>query len=246
MLSLKKTLHIHFDTIESTQTWAKKHAPTLDPEYITCITASCQTKGRGRHAKKWFSPNGCNLYASLYFTLPQTCPYISHLGQILSLSCITMLEKKGFTLEIKWPNDILISGKKIGGILVETLPLNSSLGVILGIGLNINMPSHLLEKIDQPATSLSQLSSHAWEIEAIFNLLLEQFIKDLNALLKHGFNRFLPKYESLLKYKGEIIQVRNAKELVEGIFHSITPDGRLNLQLPCGKILCISSGELLP
>src|SRR5580700_2479453 len=180
MPRLKSINYIHFDTIDSTNTWTKKNAATLDSNQLTCVTALEQTAGRGRFSRKWLSPKGQNIYATLYFCLPKECSYLINLGQILSLSSISVLQKKGFSPQIKWPNDILLEGKKVAGILCETIVLEDKLGAILGIGMNVNMSQELLDTIDQPATSLAQLSGQTWSLEQILEPILKQFLKDLD------------------------------------------------------------------
>lgn len=244
MVSIKSIHFIHFDTIDSTNTWTKKNASTLDPNELTCITAQEQTSGRGRFDRKWISPKGENIYATLYFCLPLNCSYICNLGQILSLSCITILKKNGFTPQIKWPNDILLSGKKVAGILCETICFEDRMGIALGIGINVNMKQDLLDTIDQPATSLSQLSGQTWTLEQIMEPILSQFIEDLNALESHGFEHFRHMYEDLLAFKGKTITCNDGQKTIKGICHSVNSTGRLNLLLPDGTMQLISAGEI--
>jgi BirA family transcriptional regulator, biotin operon repressor / biotin---[acetyl-CoA-carboxylase] ligase len=244
MPRLKNIYYIHFDTIDSTNTWTKKNAATLDPSQLTCVTAQEQTAGRGRFYRKWISPKGQNIYATLYFCLPRTCPHIINLGQILSLSCIAVLKKKGFQPKVKWPNDILLDGKKVAGILCETVSFEDRIGIVLGIGINVNMSQELLETIDQPATSLAQLSGQTWTLEQIIEPVLKQFMKDLDILLTQGFEPFRSNYEELLAFKGESIACHDGLKTVKGICHSINSDGRLNLLLPDGHITTLSAGEL--
>lgn len=244
MGNLKNICYIHFDTIDSTNNWAKGNAHTLDPNQYTCITALEQTAGRGRWFRKWVSPRGENIYASIFFCLPRNCPYLSNLGQVLSLSCATMLKKKGFAPQIKWPNDILLSGKKVAGILTEAVTFEDRIGIVLGIGLNVNMSKELLDSIDQPATSLAQLSGQTWAVEQILESLLKQFLKDLELLQDKGFAPFLTLYEQLLAYKGQLITCHDGLQPIKGICHSISSDGRLNLELADGKVALISSGEI--
>jgi len=244
MGNLKNICYIHFDTIDSTNNWAKANAHTLDPNQFTCITALEQTAGRGRWFRKWVSPRGENIYASIFFCLPRNCPYLSNLGQVLSLSCATMLKKKGFATQIKWPNDILLSGKKVAGILTEAVTFEDRIGIVLGIGLNVNMSKELLDSIDQPATSLAQLSGQTWAVEKILESLLKQFLKDLELLQDKGFAPFLTLYEQLLAYKGQLITCHDGLQPIKGICHSISSDGRLNLELADGKVALISSGEI--
>jgi len=244
MPRLKNIYYVHFDTIDSTNTWTKKNASTLDPHQLTCVTALEQTAGRGRFLRKWLSPRGQNIYASLYFCLPLNCSYLINLGQILSLSCIAVLNKKGFSPQIKWPNDILLDGKKVAGILCETVFFADRIGVVLGIGINVNMSQELLDTIDQPATSLAQLSGQTWTLEQILEPVLKQFLKDLDTLQTKGFEHFRIKYEKLLAHKGETITCNDGLKTIKGICHSINSDGRLNLLLPDGQITTLSAGEL--
>lgn len=243
-MKVKNIYYIHFDSIDSTNTWTKKNAATLDPNQFTCVTALEQTAGRGRFFRKWLSPKGQNIYASFFFCLPPDCPYIINLGQVLSLSCITVLNKKGFSPKIKWPNDILLDGKKVAGFLCETVAMEDRIGIILGIGINVNMTKELLDEIDQPATSLSQLSGQTWTLEQILDPVLKQFLGDLDILLTNGFEPFRASYENLLAYKGESIACNDGLKMIQGICHSINADGKLNLLLPDGRVATLSSGEL--
>jgi len=244
MQPFKSISYIHFDTIDSTNTWAKNNAKTLDPDQITCITALEQTAGRGRWLRKWISPKGQNIYATIYFCLSKNCKQLSNVGQILSLSCAKVLKSKGFLPQIKWPNDLLLEKKKVAGVLCETISCEDRIGVALGIGLNINMSKEMLDTIDQPATSLAQLSGQTWTVEQILNPLLQQFIKDLNLLIKQGFEAFWQNYEELLAYKGQVISCNDGLHSLKGICHSVNSDGRLNLLLPSGQMQTLSAGEV--
>lgn len=245
MPRLKNIHYIHFDTIDSTNTWTKKNAAALDANQLTCVTALEQTAGRGRFFRRWLSPKGQNIYATLFFCLPKECSYLINLGQILSLSCVTVLKKKRFSPQIKWPNDILLDGKKVAGILCETVSLEDRIGVVLGIGINVNMSKELLETIDQPATSLAQLSGQTWTLEQILEPLLKQFLKDLNLLQNRGFEPFRKTYEQFLAYKGKAMTCNDGLQTIHGICHSINPDGRLNLLLPDGKISTLVASEVI-
>jgi BirA family biotin operon repressor/biotin-[acetyl-CoA-carboxylase] ligase len=244
MPKLKNICYIHFDTIDSTNTWTKKNASTLDQDQLTCVTALEQTAGRGRFFRKWISPRGQNIYATLYFCLPRDCPYLINLGQILSLSCIAVFKKKGFDPQIKWPNDILLGGKKVAGILCETISFEDRIGIALGVGINVNMQQDSLDTIDQPATSLAQLSGQTWTLEQIIEPILQQFIADLDLLLTQGFEPFRQTYEELLAFKGKPISCSDGLKTIKGICHSIHSDGRLNLLLPDGQMKLLSAGEI--
>jgi len=227
MYSYKNIYYIHFDTIDSTNTWTKNHAHTLDPSRVTCITALEQTAGRGRFLRKWISPRGQNIYATIFFNVPLNCSYLLNVGQILSLSCAHVLKNKGFIAQIKWPNDLLLEGKKVAGILCETVRFNDRIGVVLGIGINVNMSKELLDSIDQPAISLAQLSGHTWALEQILDPLLHHFLDNLALLQEKGFECFQSQIDSLLAYKGQAITCNDQGKTVQGICHSIDKEGRL-------------------
>jgi biotin-(acetyl-CoA carboxylase) ligase len=108
------------------------------------------------------------------------------------------------------------------------------------------MPSEQLEQIDQPATSLAQLSGQPWNLKEILQALLDQFLEDFSLLQTQGFAYFLPVYENFLAFKKQQITCHDGLQYIKGICHSLSPDGRLNLELPEGRIVLISSGEIVP
>lgn len=241
----KNVDYIHFETIGSTNTWAKLNAHSFNPDKITCITTNVQTAGRGRFKRVWVSPKGKNILVTFFFTLPKNSPLLPHVGQVLGLSCATMLEHQGFFPEIKWPNDILLEGKKVAGILAEAATLDRSIGIVVGIGVNVNMEKTLVEAIDQPATSLAVISGKAFSVEDLNTLLVHQFIADLATLKSKGFAPFHEHYNKLLAHKGKKITCQAGKTSVTGICLAVDLEGRLELQLPSGRVEKVSSGELI-
>ncbi|MCB1117482.1 MAG: biotin--[acetyl-CoA-carboxylase] ligase [Chlamydiia bacterium] len=228
--------YIELPIIDSTNTWAKEHSDELHPDPLICITANSQTSGRGRYKRTWQSPPDTNLYATFCFYLPPTFTAAHNLAQVLSISTIRVLKKLGLKPKIKWPNDILLNGKKCAGMLCEiSQPL-----AIIGIGLNINMQS--CDEIDQPATSLIIESGQEFSILAIRNQLAEQFLDDLNLYLKSGFDPFFHEYEQNLAYLGETITCTVSGEKITGVFEKLLPDGRILMRLPDGSEKPLTEG----
>ncbi len=244
MLQERQINSIHFPIIHSTNDWVKEHISSLDPSHITCVTADEQTAGRGRLGRRWISPKNNNIYATFYFRLPAPCLVLANIGQILSLSCIEVLQKTGLCLQIKWPNDLLLEGKKTGGILCETQIHNDFIDIILGIGLNVHMPEEILKQIDQPATSLQACSGKTWDLSLLTQNLLMQFLIDCDILLETGFASFQSRYESRLAYKGTMISLYNGTEHLQGICQGISAEGKLVLALSDGSIAKLSAGEV--
>ncbi len=236
---------IQLETVASTNTWAKERAAAFNPSHLTCITAQGQTAARGRQEKKWISPKGSNLYLTLYFTVPENAPYTANLGQIMALSCAELLHEMKIPAQLKWPNDLLVHTKKIGGVLTETIPIDHTIGVILGLGLNVNMPDAILQAIDQPATSLHIHLHRHIEPLSLLQPLLTLFINHLTKLQHEGFAPFQKRFLELLAYKGQRITVHLPQKDIHGVCDSITPEGHLQLRLSSGQLLTFPAGEIL-
>src|SRR6187399_2287969 len=102
----------HFETIDSTNTWAKQNALHLSLDKMTFLTADEQTAGRGRFNRRWISGKGENVLATFCFALEKHRTDIGNLPQILALSALQVLEKHNLNSQLKWPNDILLNEKK--------------------------------------------------------------------------------------------------------------------------------------
>lgn len=236
--------HIHLETVSSTNTWAKENYRTFDPKKVTCITASEQTEGRGRFKRKWISPKNANLYATYFFLVEKGLIALGNLAQLMCLSAVKLLQAEGLTPQIKWPNDLLIHGKKVAGVLCETIDLDEHTGIILGIGINVNMPPEFFSLIDQPATSLQNETGSPFSLDSLLLSLDQYFLSDLALFKLNGFTPFYKTYESLLCFKGEAITFHENGKIQTAIFHSLCPDGRLNVLLPSGELKTLSSGEI--
>lgn len=238
-------IRIHFSVVNSTNTWSKENFETFEKNKITLVTADLQSAGRGRFNRRWESPAKQNLYATFNFCIDRERIDIGNIPQILAISTCEIFENLILVPQLKWPNDILISNKKVGGILCETIDLGQKLGIILGIGLNINMPLESLKSIDQPATSLKEEKGTAFNPEYILQNLQRKFVENLHDFLKNGFSQFLEKYKGYLgNVLGKKIHFINGIKQEEGIFHSVNSDGSVNILLESGEVRQVVSGEV--
>ena len=146
---------LFLNIVDSTNKYAKEHLNELEDK--TIIYANSQTAGRGRMQRKWNSNTGDNVYASIVLKPSTELKEVySNLTQYLSLTLTEVFEQYNVLPTIKWPNDVRINGKKISGILAESvIEKNELKGIILGFGVNLNCKKEDLDKIDQPATSLN-------------------------------------------------------------------------------------------
>lgn len=235
---------VHLDSVDSTNTYAKKHAATFAPDKITCITAEEQTAGRGRFQRTWVSPRDVNLYATFYFRLPVNTLHLISLGQVMTLSFASVLLNEGLHPKVKWPNDVQLHGKKVSGVLCETAFHEKWVEIFLGIGVDVNMEPHDLAKIDKPATSLKVETGKSWDKEALLKKIQRHFAADLEKFKKEGFAPFHNQFENLLAYKGQTVRCYDGKKEWVGICHSLTQDGQLNLYLPDKSIHAVLSGDI--
>lgn len=238
--------HLHFPSLPSTNGWAKEHIENLEKNSLTVISAAQQTNGYGRFRHKWHSPSNQNLYLTYVFFLEKRRDDLCNVSQILAISAIETLNSFHFKPKIKWPNDILLNGKKMGGLLCETTRSNDHLAVITGIGLNVNMPEEELKKIDRPATSLFVESGEIEDQEALMDTLNQVFMANLETFLANGFPPFYEKFVDALQHKpGDQVQFHDYQKICQGTFEKINPDGSLSLKLSDGTPLTYYSGELL-
>lgn len=153
--SKREIERFHFATIGSTNDWAKEHAEQFNRNGFTVITADRQTAGRGQFERRWISSKHSNLYVTFVFFLQGYPAFLTELPQLLARSVLEVLEYWGFHATLKWPNDLMIQEKKVGGILTETMQMEDGfLCIIIGLGLNLNLSAEEIVGIDQPATSL--------------------------------------------------------------------------------------------
>lgn len=223
---------IHLESVDSTRIFAKERAQEFDPKKLTCITAKVQTKGFGRYGRPWVSKPG-NLHMTLFFLLDDKDPILPNLGQILALAAHTVLKQSGISTLIKWPNDLLLKGKKLAGTVVDVIPFaKQRLGILLSIGLNVSYTP----ETDQPTTCLAD-AAHPIDLETLAKEIVAQFQVEW----KEGFHKekFLPSLAML----GETISLHRGEEKLIGILKGLSNEGRLLLETERG-IEEITSGEI--
>ncbi|MBA3238927.1 MAG: biotin--[acetyl-CoA-carboxylase] ligase [Parachlamydiaceae bacterium] len=239
----------HFATLDSTNTKAAEYIHRLEADTLLMITADEQTSGRGRFSHSWLSPPGQNLYATFGFFIDKNRLDVGNIPQIMALSAAEVLQKHGLSSCLKWPNDLLIDKKKIGGVLAETFAVKKDddgrLYMTIGIGININMPVALLETLGRPATSVLIETGNIGNLKTIQKDLLQCFLKDLNLFFDKGFHPFLQNYQKqMVLQKDDKMSFHVNGKILEGKFHEITPQGSLKLRLPDGNISEFVSGEV--
>jgi len=215
----------------------------------TVVVADGQTAGKGRLGRSWTSPPGVNLYLSVLLR-PPILPY--HAPQLSFLSAVAVAraveETTGLAPNVKWPNDVLLGGRKVAGLLNE---MNAEMEgihyVILGIGVNLNMRSEQFPSdLRYPATSLA-LEKGAPISRAAFARSLLRHLDRLYALyLDAGFSPILRAWESFFNLIGRQVEVDCQSRRLQGSVEGLDEDGALVVRLPDGQLEKILAGDVRP
>ncbi len=231
---------LYYPTLNSTMDTARQVAREGAAEG-TVVLAEQQTGGRGRLGRRWISPPGS---VSLSIILRPTLIPLTHLIMVASLAVTHSIETvTSLSTQIKWPNDILIRGKKVAGILTEgELRGNGVDFVIIGIGLNINLDPATLPQIPATATSLSQELRREVPPTRLVQCLLSETEKLY--LAASGGEPLHQEWQQRLETLGKRVRVKFGKTVEVGYAESVDSDGSLLLRHPDGTLVRIVAGDI--
>jgi len=235
----------HFFKTDSTNRVAMELGHAGEAEGAV-VLAEEQTKGRGRMGRSWQSERAAGIYVTLLLR-PKLAPVQAPLLTMMAgLSAHAAVEAvTGLAVDLKWPNDLMIHGKKLGGILTEMHAEPAQVRfVIVGIGLNVNQESFSSE-LAPIATSLRiETGKQQSRLELLVRLLRE-FESDYNRLLREGVTSIVTKFEGLSSYaKGKRVQVTNGAENYAGVTAGLAPDGLLQVKRDDGKLVTVLAGDV--
>jgi len=238
---------IEFAELDSTNCYACANLGRL--AHGDVIQALVQTAGRGRWQRPWVSHVPGNLCLSFVLKPagnPARLPLAS-LSQLLAVCVCRVLDTYGVKATLKWPNDIQVDGRKIAGILAETAVQGSEfLGLVLGIGVNLNLNDATLVTIDQPATSLNLVLGRAVAVTPFRDSLAGEFMNSYRALLETGFPLIRGEYLGRCAFIGSEVEVRHAQETLRGCARDVNAEGELVLLREDGELRTVSHGEMFP
>jgi BirA family biotin operon repressor/biotin-[acetyl-CoA-carboxylase] ligase len=207
----------------------------------TVVIADEQTAARGRLARVWLSPRG-NIALSVILH-----PRLSDLPSMIMLASLAVVNSveaaTGLKSQIKWPNDVLVNGRKLCGILIESDLRGSTVShVVIGIGINVNLRPADFPEILPIATSLSQeLGSEVSRLNVLRCLLVE--IERLYLALSSGESLY-PEWRDRLVTLGRRVHVKTGEVVYEGVAESVASDGSLWLRGPDGSLTRIVAGDV--
>lgn len=240
---------IFFDTLPSTNDWAKKLVESSMAEdnelLVTGVVARHQTRGRGRSDRPWISFPGTALALSLIVPWPEGPGRIRvpvESGIVLARG---LTERYRLDVRLKWPNDLLVARQKLGGILVEARAGADGTGfAVIGVGLNLSTTRRALDEAGlTEATSLSLQGVPEGEVEGDGPLIA--LLSILDASLKEPLGDLAEAFAAVSAHRaGDAISVAQGGRTVEGTYRGVTRDGLLRLGTPAGEETLVS-GEIV-
>lgn len=214
----------------------------------TVVAADSQTEGRGRLGKNWYSPAGTGLYFSIILRPalpPEDLPKIT-LAAGLAV-CLGVEKVTNLALLLKWPNDLLLSGRKLGGILAETVNIQGEpTAVVLGVGLNVNSPAAAFTgDLQDKAISLLIHTGREYRRSDLLPAIVAELKKQVRRFEQSGFKGILDEWRQRDATVGrELTWLTNSGLVVRGV--SLGPDdsGQLRIRDGEGKIHEVLSGDI--
>ncbi|MBM7647969.1 BirA family biotin operon repressor/biotin-[acetyl-CoA-carboxylase] ligase [Bacillus ectoiniformans] len=232
------------DSTDSTQKEAHRLAQE-DFKEGTVVIAEEQTAGRGRMTRTWHSPKYTGIWMSVILK-PQLPPYKAPQFTLITAVAIVeaIIEVTGMTPEIKWPNDILMNGKKITGILTELQADADQIhSIIIGIGMNVNQPE-FPEELKDIATSLAIETGNKVSRARLIQELLKNIERYYDIYIEEGFSEIKKRWETYAISIGKQITARTVQATIEGKALGITEEGVLKLLDKEGTIHDIYSADI--
>lgn len=231
---------IAYPSLSSTNDIAKREAKKGAREG-TVILAEEQTAGRGRLKRAWLSPKGSIALSIILHPTPAQLPSLIMVASLAVARCIEKVG--GLETQIKWPNDVLIKGKKVCGILIESdIRGNAVDYAVIGIGINVNLLPVDFPEIAATATSLAQeLGREISQREMIRCLLVEA--ENLYLALPEGDSVFR-EWRDRLVTLGKEVELISGKTSYKGVAESVANDGSLLLRQPDGNLIKIVAGDV--
>lgn len=235
---------IHLEEVNSTNLFAKENVENLADK--TIIHADKQTSGRGRLSREWVDFGEGNVFMTFVLKPSDTFNEIySNLTQYLSVVLSKVLEEYGVEPQIKWPNDVFVSNRKIAGILCETVMQGTQFkGLALGIGINLTAEEKDFETIDKPVTSLNIAIGRVVDKNEFIRKLSDKFFANYDKFLEKGFEYIKNDYLKRASFLDKEVCVQLINEKKCGIAKSVNDRGELILA-ENNKEFVLTIGDIL-
>jgi BirA family biotin operon repressor/biotin-[acetyl-CoA-carboxylase] ligase len=236
---------VSMDTVDSTNTFAMELGEKGAP-HGTVVVADRQARGRGRLGREWVSPKG-NIFVSILLRPGGAPADAALLTLTAAVACARALRKApGLKVEIKWPNDLIVSDRKVGGILTEMKCRGSRIVfAVVGIGINVNsQAADFSPELSMTATSLRTETGKRVLKRGLISRILNEIALGYDELTSGGKQRILDEWKRYAHTLGKCVRVSSVGGAVEGVAEAIDDEGRLILRLPSGSRKVVSAGDV--
>ena len=235
----------YYEQLDSTNTKVSELA-LEGAEHGTVVVAGCETAGKGRRGRTWESPSEDNIYMSILLRPEFEADRAPMITLVMAYSVAKVLQENGFAdVQIKWPNDLVLSGKKVCGILTEMHLQGTTIdSIVVGVGVNVNTTSFLEELVDK-ATSLFLECGKLLDKEQLIVDIVETFTEMYDRFAEAGDLEFLQDaYNAILVNKNREVCILEPENEYTAYAYGINPNGELVVRLEDGTERNVYAGEV--
>lgn len=236
-----------FPAIGSTNTWMMESLAqnAFDQAGLDGVAAlaECQLAGRGRRGRAWRSPLGSNVALSMGFSLARPVSELGGVSLVVGMAAVDALDPDGSVgLSLKWPNDLLLNGGKLAGILVEVAQREGVCEVCVGIGVNWRISNEVRTLIDRATAEVGDFAPGLGRNQGAA-LLISRIAEFVRAFAETGFEPMREEYDKIHAYQGQNCRIEGDRSVIEGSVLGVSAGGELRLQTAQG-VQHFSSGEV--
>jgi BirA family biotin operon repressor/biotin-[acetyl-CoA-carboxylase] ligase len=219
--------------VDSTNSYLMRQEPAVG---ISVCFAEFQTAGRGRRGRQWASPFASNIYLSLRLSINSGLGAVEGLSLAVGVAVARALHELGVSgVQLKWPNDVLWSGRKLGGILIEVVGDPSGVcHLVVGLGLNLKTEKSMAEAIDQPWVALDEILSASPTRNQVAACLLNHIVPLLYDYETQGFGGYKQEWESLNAHAHQNVDLYMGALQTSGVMRGVNASGALLLETDKG------------
>jgi len=217
-------------------------ASASDLPDLSVLAAEHQSKGRGRRGRTWLSPFGAGLWFSVLARNEGGVGQLAGLSPAIAVLAAEALEKVGVShIGLKWPNDLLYEGRKLGGILIDLAgDWHGPSTAVIGIGINVALPQASRAAIARPSVDLAEALGHVPDRDLLLALLLDSLLPGLMLFRREGLSAFVHRWEARDALRGHPVRMECG---VSGIAEGIDSEGRLRVRTG-DAMVSIGAGEV--
>lgn len=243
---------VHYDETDSTNDRAAAAAEAGEPSG-TLFTADLQTAGKGRRGRSWVAAKGTSIAMSLLLRPSFEAKKASQMTLLAAMAISGSVQRaldemcpdKNLKCQIKWPNDVLIGGKKICGILTEmhSRP-DGTYYVVIGVGINVNL-TEFAPGLEDKATSLLLETGKKFDRDTLIRYFGESFCRFYRSYEKQGdLSEITEDYDRMLVNRGRLVRIEGSEEKLTGTALGINKEGELLVRTDDGQTRAVRSGEV--